>query len=56
MNFSVTSSRNPQRPLEGVVAALQLQQRGIPVLLVDKDGPAQVCSSGNAGILTGQSA
>lgn len=35
----------------GIVAARQLQQRGHAVTLIDRDAPAQACSSGNAGIL-----
>lgn len=35
----------------GVATALQLQQRGYPVTLIDRSEPAEGCSSGNAGIL-----
>lgn len=35
----------------GVVVARQLQQRGHAVTLIDRDEPAEACSSGNAGIL-----
>lgn len=35
----------------GVATALQLQRRGFGVTLVDRNEPAEGCSSGNAGIL-----
>lgn len=35
----------------GVVTARTLQQQGHTVTLIDKDDPAEACSSGNAGIL-----
>lgn len=35
----------------GVVTARTLQQQGYSVTLIDKDEPAEACSSGNAGIL-----
>lgn len=35
----------------GVVTARTLQQQGHSVTLIDKDDPAEACSSGNAGIL-----
>jgi D-amino-acid dehydrogenase len=35
----------------GVMTALELQRRGEPVLLVDREGPAAGCSYGNGGAI-----
>lgn len=36
----------------GVAAALHLQRRGFPVALVDRGGPGEETSSGNAGVIS----
>jgi D-amino-acid dehydrogenase len=36
----------------GITTALELQQRGLDVLLIDRDEPGKQTSFGNAGVLS----